>query len=81
MAETVKVDTVDGDAREERDKVSKNHPICVIKGQKQGRKVDEVIDQNTWRLNMPFAVNEDGMVQYESREGAYQGRNDKIHDD
>jgi hypothetical protein len=81
MTETVEVDTVDGDAREERGKISKNHPICVIKDHDQGHKVDEMIDQNIWRPNMPFAVNEDGTMQYQSREGAYQGRNDMIHDD
>jgi hypothetical protein len=52
----------------------------VIKGYQQGHEVDEMIDQNIWRLNMPLAVNEDGMVQYQSREGAYQGRSDMIHD-
>lgn len=65
MTETVEVDTVDGYARVNRNEVSRNHPVCVSSGHEQAPEVDEMINQNLWCPNMPLAVDEDGMVQYQ----------------
>lgn len=66
MAETVKIDAVNGDAGEERKQISSDHPIRVINGHEQTHKVDEMADQNFGRSNVPFAVNKDGQVHYQS---------------
>ena len=73
MAETVKIDAVNGNAGEERKQISSDHPIRVINGHEQNRKVDEMVDQNLGRSNVPFAVNKDGLVQYQSQQGTEDG--------
>ena len=73
MAETVKIDAVNGDAGEERKQISSDRPIRVINGHGQKRKADEMVDQNLGRSNVPFAVNKDGLVQYQSQQGTDDG--------
>lgn len=73
MAETVKIDAVNGNAGEERKQISSDHPIRVINGHEQNCKVDEMVDQNFGRSNVPFAVNKDGLVQYQSQQGTDDG--------
>lgn len=80
MLETVETDTVDSDTGEESNEIPGNYPAWVSNGHDQSREVDEMIDQNLWRPNMPLAVDKDGLVQYQPQEGTYQGQAGRIHD-